>query len=109
MWRVVAGRLASAVPLVLLVPAGTFGLGQLMPGDEAYAAAGPDAAPEQVAQVRRDLDLDEPAPVRYVTWLGNAVGGDLGVSAATRRPVVDELGRRWGATASPGAAALVVA
>jgi peptide/nickel transport system permease protein len=108
MLRVTAGRLASAIPLVLLITVGTFVLGQLMPGDQAYAVAGPDATPEQVAQVRRDLNLDDPPPVRYVRWLGDAVGGDLGVSAATRRPVADELARRWPITASLGLAALVL-
>jgi peptide/nickel transport system permease protein len=108
MLRVAFGRLASAVPLILLITLGTFVLGQLMPGDQAYAVAGQDATPEQVAQVREDLDLDEPAPVRYVRWLGDAVQGDLGVSAATRRPVADELGRRWPVTASLGAAALLL-
>jgi peptide/nickel transport system permease protein len=108
MLRVALGRLLSAVPLVLLITLGTFVLGQLMPGDQAYAVAGQDATPEQVAQVRRDLDLDRPAPVRYVHWLGDAVQGDLGVSAATRRPVADELGRRWPVTASLGAAALAL-
>lgn len=108
MMRVIAGRVVSAIPLVLLITMGTFGLGQLMPGDQAYAVAGPDATPEQVAQVRRDLHLDDPPPARYVRWLGDAVQGDLGVSAATRRPVADELGRRWPATASLGVAALVL-
>jgi peptide/nickel transport system permease protein len=108
MVRVAAGRLASAVPLILLITLGTFVLGQLMPGDQAYAVAGPDATAEEVAQVRRDLDLDDPAPVRYVRWLGDAATGDLGVSAATRRPVADELGRRWPVTASLGVAALLL-
>lgn len=108
MMRVIAGRVVSAIPLVLLITMGTFGLGQLMPGDQAYAVAGPDASPEQVAQVRRDLNLDDPPPARYLRWLGDAVQGDLGVSAATRRPVADELGRRWPATASLGLAALTL-
>jgi peptide/nickel transport system permease protein len=108
MLRVTAGRLVSAVPLVLLITVGTFVLGQLMPGDQAYAVAGPDATAEQVAQVRRDLRLEDPAPVRYVRWLGDAASGDLGVSAATRRPVADELGRRWPVTLSLGVAALAL-
>jgi peptide/nickel transport system permease protein len=108
MVRVTVGRLASALPLILLITLGTFALGQLMPGDQAYAVAGPDATPEQVAQVRRDLNLEDSPPVRYVRWLGDAVRGDLGVSAATRRPVAEELGRRWPVTASLGAAALAL-
>jgi peptide/nickel transport system permease protein len=108
MLRVAVGRLASAVPLILLITLGTFVLGQLMPGDQAYAVAGPDASPEEVAQVRRDLSLEDPPPVRYVRWLGDAVQGDLGVSAATRRPVADELARRWPVTASLGLVALTL-
>jgi peptide/nickel transport system permease protein len=104
--RVVVGRLTSAVPLILLITIGTFCLGLLMPGDQAYAIAGENATPEQVEQIRRDLNLDEAAPVRYVDWLGDAVTGDLGVSASTRRPVWDELVRRWPVTASLAVAAL---
>jgi peptide/nickel transport system permease protein len=106
--RVIAGRLISAVPLILLITVGTFCLGLLMPGDQAYAIAGENATPEQVEQVRRDLSLDDAAPVRFVTWLGDAVTGDLGVSATTRRPVWDELVRRWPVTASLAVTALLL-
>jgi peptide/nickel transport system permease protein len=106
--RVVVGRLASAVPLILLITVGTFCLGLLMPGDQAYAIAGENATPEQIQQIRRDLNLDDAAPVRYVNWLGDAVTGDLGVSASTRRPVWDELVRRWPVTASLAVTALVL-
>jgi peptide/nickel transport system permease protein len=106
--RVVVGRLASAVPLILLITVGTFCLGLLMPGDQAYAIAGENATPEQVQQIRRDLNLDEAAPVRYVNWLGDAATGDLGVSASTRRPVWDELVRRWPVTASLAVTALLL-
>jgi peptide/nickel transport system permease protein len=106
--RVVVSRLISAVPLVLLITVGTFCLGLLMPGDQAYAIAGENATPEQVQQVRRDLRLDDAAPVRFVDWLGDAVTGDLGVSATTRRPVWDELVRRWPVTASLAVTALLL-
>jgi peptide/nickel transport system permease protein len=108
MGRVAVGRIASAIPLILLITLGTFVLGLLMPGDPAHAVAGPDASPEKVAQIRRDLNLADPPPVRYVEWLGDAFRGDLGVSAATRRPVAGELSRRWPVTASLGLAALAL-
>lgn len=108
MLRIVINRLASAVPLILLITLGTFCLGLLMPGDQAYAVAGQDATPEQVAQVRRDLRLDDAPPARFLSWLGDAAQGDLGVSAATRRPVLDELQRRWPVTASLAASALTL-
>jgi peptide/nickel transport system permease protein len=106
--RVVVSRLTSAVPLILLITVGTFCLGLLMPGDQAYAIAGENATPEQVQQIRRDLNLDEAAPVRYVQWLGDAVTGDLGVSASNRRPVWDEMVRRWPVTASLAVSALAL-
>jgi peptide/nickel transport system permease protein len=99
MLRVVASRLMMTVPLLLVVTAGTFCLGLLVPGDQARAIAGDQATPEQVEAIRRDLRLDDPAPVRYVRWLGNAATGDLGVSVTSRRPVWDEMARRWPVTA----------
>ena len=108
MLRVVMGRLTSAVPLILLITVGTFCLGLLMPGDQAYAIAGQDARPEQIEQIRRDLNLDEAPPVRYVEWLGDAVTGDLGVSTSSRRPVWDEMVRRWPVTASLAVTSLLL-
>ena len=50
---------------------------------EAYATAA------ERAQVARDLNLDAPLPVQYVTYLGNLLQGDLGVSTQTRQPVAN--------------------
>jgi peptide/nickel transport system permease protein len=99
MLRVVVNRLLMTVPLLLIVTAVTFGLGLLVPGDQAQAIAGDNATPEQVEAIRSDLRLDDPAPVRYVRWLGDAATGDLGVSVTSRRPVWDEMARRWPVTA----------
>jgi len=99
MLRPVLNRLIAVIPLMLIVTAATFFLGELMPGDQAQAIAGDTATPEMVEAIRRDLRLDDPAPVRYVRWLGDAVQGDLGVSTTSRRPVIDELERRWPITA----------
>lgn len=106
--RVVAGRLASAIPLIVLTTLGTFCLGLLMPGDQEYAVAGANATPERVAQIRNDLRLDDPAPARYVRWATDAATGDLGVSGVTRRSVADELTRRVPITASLGLSALAL-
>ena len=60
----------------VLVFAGTSALS----GDAATIALGKDATPERVAALRANLGLDEPAPQRYVDWLGGLLQGDLGVS-----------------------------
>jgi peptide/nickel transport system permease protein len=66
----------------------------LLPGDAAVVVAGDNATPEQVQQVREDLQLDRPVLVRYVDWLGGVVTGDLGRSFRTGQPVAEALAQR---------------
>lgn len=75
-----ARRVLHLVPVLLLVSLTTFLLMQLIPGDPAVAALGPDASPERYAEVREELGLDQPPFQRYLSWLGNALTGDLGRS-----------------------------
>src|SRR5687768_9274269 len=66
--------------LVLVLIAVTFLtalLSAAIPGDPAVAVI-PYGSDEQRDQFRRDNDLDDPVPVRYVKWLGDFVTGDLG-------------------------------
>lgn len=66
-----------------------FALVELAPGDIVDSMISPEmfVTPEVKAQMRQELGLDEPAPVRYVRWLGRAVQGDFGYSLATRKPI----------------------
>lgn len=73
-------RFAFMLFTLWLVSVVTFGVTQLLPGDVATAILGQNATPEDLAQLRTDLGLDRPAPVRYVEWLGGALHGDLGKS-----------------------------
>jgi peptide/nickel transport system permease protein len=92
--RRLARRSASLLAVLLLVSITTFALMALLPGDPAVAILGTNATPENLAIVRADLGLDRPAPARYLTWLGRAVRGDLGVSYQTNEPVAATLRRR---------------
>jgi peptide/nickel transport system permease protein len=85
------GRLAA---VLFLVTAFSALMVDLLPGDPALAVLGPEATPEQVTELRQDLGLDRPLPVRYVTWLGNAVTGDLGTSVRTGQAVGEAIGQR---------------
>ena len=108
MARVILNRLAATIPLLLLVTLGAFLLGELTPGDREYVLAGPDATPEAIELIRKDLRLDDSAPVRYVRWLGDVATGDLGIETRSRRPVADELQRRWPVTASLAITSLII-
>lgn len=84
-------RAWSLFAVLFLVSTGSFLLTNLLPGDASIAILGPAANEQSIREVRRDLGLDEPIPVRYVRWLGRVVQGDLGVSYRDGQPVAELL------------------
>ncbi|MBN9334637.1 ABC transporter permease [Devosia sp.] len=89
-----AGRIASAVPIVLLVAIFIFSLVNLTPGDPAVLLAGDNATPAQVEVIRERLHLDQPLPTRFVVWAGNALRLDLGESIYSNQPVTKLIAQR---------------
>jgi peptide/nickel transport system permease protein len=77
----------------------TFLMIHLVPGDAAQLMLGAqDTDPEKIAALRTKLGLDQPLPMQYLHWIGNALRGDLGTSIWTGRPVLDEIAGRVGVT-----------
>jgi len=76
----VVRRLLAAIPVLILVTAGTFWLCRYAPGDPVTVRTGGRASPEAVARVKHQLHLDEPIIVQYVRYMGDLLHGDLGVS-----------------------------
>lgn len=92
MLKAVLTRLGSLLAVMFAVSVLVFAMGSLIPGDMTSVIVGQEGATdEQFAKVRRDLGLDQPLPVQYVRWLGQAVQGDLGKSPITGRQVSDDL------------------
>jgi peptide/nickel transport system permease protein len=91
MFRFVVRRLVLSIPILLLVSIMVFGLIHLIPGDPARVILGQEATPEAIAGLRRELGLDRPLVIQYLTWLGNVLRGDLGRSLADRTPVIDQI------------------
>ena len=91
-------RLALLIPTLLGISLLAFALANLTPGDpaETYLRRVLDRqpTPAEVAETREKLGLNRPFVVQYLDWVGHAVRGELGVSYSTRRPVVEEIGRR---------------
>ena len=67
---------------------------ELLPGDAAEAILGQQATPETVQAFRKELKLDLPAHVRYLTWLSGFVKGELGNALTNGRPVSKVIGWR---------------
>lgn len=73
-------RLLQGIPVLILASIAVFLILRLVPGDPATSLAGPDATPEQVAQIRQQLGLNDSIPVQYGRWVGQLARGDLGTS-----------------------------
>src|SRR6266568_2271183 len=108
MLRLIASRLALAVPVLVCVSIVAFVLLRLAPGDPAQLQAGLDASPDVVAAVRHELALDQPLPVQYVAWATRVLRGDFGVSYSTRQPVILLIGQRLPITAQISITALML-
>ena len=91
MLRVLARRLLRLIPVLFLVSLATFMLTELVPGDPAVAALGPEATPEALESARVEMGLDRPIVERYLDWLGDAVRGDLGNSLLRPASSVSDL------------------
>ncbi len=91
MLRLIGQRLGlgllTLIAASMLIFAGT----EILPGDLASAILQNSATPESLAEMRQELGLNRPAPVRYIEWLGGAAVGNFGRSLASHRDVVEEI------------------
>jgi peptide/nickel transport system permease protein len=92
--RLLAQRLALSVGTLFVVSVLIFVGTEILPGDVAQAILGQSATPETLANIREELDLDQPVYVRYFGWLADFVQGDLGISLASGTPIGPMIGER---------------
>jgi peptide/nickel transport system permease protein len=93
--RYVLTRFAEAVITLLGVALVVFLVLRVIPGDEITARVGVDAgslSAESLASLQAYYGLDKPLPVQLLSWLGNVVTGNLGVSVTSGEPVADLIG-----------------
>ena len=83
-------RILFFVPLLLVISMLSFGLLRLAPGGPFDRDRAPASA-EIERQLRARYHLDEPVPVQYVRWLGDALRGDLGLSLKYRNHSVADI------------------
>ncbi|TDS73016.1 glutathione ABC transporter permease GsiC [Comamonas sp. JUb58] len=98
MFRYLLKRLLGLIPTLLIVAVLVFGFVHMLPGDPARLAAGPEAGPETIELVRKDLGLDLPMHQQFIRFFSNALQGDFGKSIRTKRPVSQEIAERFGPT-----------
>jgi peptide/nickel transport system permease protein/oligopeptide transport system permease protein len=106
----IARRILAVVPVLFGVTLAVFSMLFLVPGDPVKMMLAEFVTnPDQVAQMRAQLHLDEPILKQYGRFVGNAVRGDLGTSIRSRRPVTTEIGENLASTAQLALAAMIVA
>jgi peptide/nickel transport system permease protein len=71
---------------------------EVLPGNAAQILLGPDADPEAVLALGKQLGLDQPATHRYFHWVGGLLSGDLGISYAYSSPVLELIQERLALT-----------
>ncbi|HEX8013151.1 MAG TPA: ABC transporter permease [Casimicrobiaceae bacterium] len=93
MIRYITSRLGVALAMAVLATLVIFLIANTVPGDPALAQLGDVAASnkEFLAQFRAKWGLDLPLWERYFIFLRGLAHGDLGISIATQRPVLDDI------------------
>lgn len=102
-------RLLAAIPTLLGVSLVVFMMVRLLPGDPARIVAGLLASEADVERIRHQLGLDQPGPVQYADFLSRLVHFDLGTSARSGQPVLNEVASRLPWTAELAVTSIVVA
>jgi peptide/nickel transport system permease protein len=101
MGALVLRRGMSMLAMLLALSLVMFALLRLSPGDPVLAYLDPSVSytPADLAAMRARFGLDQPLPVQFLSWVGHAAEGDLGVSTQHERaPVRALIAERIGPT-----------
>jgi peptide/nickel transport system permease protein len=107
--RYVLQRLLFVIPTLFGVSVISFALTYLLPGNPALVKAGALATPDVVQDIERRMGLDRPLAVQYWRHVSGLLRGDLGESASTGRPVLEDFRQRMPATLELTLASLLIA
>ena len=87
-------RILMVIPKLLAVSIILFFLINILPGDAATGMISNDTSVEYYEQLRKDMGLDRPAAVRYLSWVGGILRGDMGKSLINNQPVAERIAQR---------------
>jgi peptide/nickel transport system permease protein len=93
--RYILRRLLIAIPTIIVISFVVYAILALAPTDPLSAfGADPRVPPEVRANIRHQLGLDDPWPVRYVKWVSSLAQGDFGISFMSHSSVMDLIKQR---------------
>ncbi|MEM9432607.1 MAG: ABC transporter permease [Pseudomonadota bacterium] len=106
--RMILGRVAQAIPVIMGVVVISFLLTRALPGDPAAYFAGPAADEASIAEIREALGLDKPLIQQFFFYVGDLATGDLGTSLTTGQTVMSDLAARLPASLELTLVALIL-
>ncbi|KKX33355.1 ABC transporter permease [Rhizobium sp. LC145] len=106
--RRLAGRVVAIVTTLLGLLFLTFSMGRLLPADPVLAITGAEVSKEVYDRVYRELGLDQPIWMQFLTYVRNVATGDLGRSTTTGQPILSDLLTIFPATIELALVAMVV-
>ena len=99
MFKFFLNKLALVVPTFIGVTIAAFAFIRLLPGDPILLLAGErGVTPERRAELEEMMGFDRPLWEQYLSFLGDLLHGNLGVSIVTKTPVLEEFLARFPAT-----------
>ena len=106
--KLIVTRVLSVIPVLFGLCVLSYTLLAMIPGDPITAMLGMDTTPEAIAALRAKFALDEPLPIRFISWFGHLLIGDLGRSIQSGRPVLSMVMTAMVPTMQLGLAALLI-
>jgi len=92
-------RFIQLIPLLFFITVISFGVMQLAPGGPLAAYEhSPTVTAAQLAVLKHDLGLDQPAPTQYLHWVTGILHGEWGYSLTSGTPVYLLITQRIGNT-----------
>lgn len=91
--------LLKVIGYFLFISLMSFSIIRLIPGDPALHIIGErGASEERVAEIRKNLGLDQPLPIQFLKFSANALVGNFGESTVSKQSVLSEFKVLWPAT-----------
>ena len=88
-------RVLQSIPILFILSILLFAMVRAAPGGPLSTAyRNPNVTKEQIELLKKQLGLDRPLPVQYVSWLSGLLHGDMGDSIKFRRPVAEMIAER---------------